>query len=60
MGKQAIGIHALNYLHEFETSMHTLWYPQRTLVTTKGMDLFKLNEMPRGQCDIVAIASYGG
>jgi len=60
MGKQAIGIHTSDINHRFDTFSHTLYYPQKSIVSTKYMDYFNTNKLPNGINVVVAIASYGG
>ena len=60
MGKQAIGVYALNYQSRFDTLSHVLTYPQKPLVQTKMSDLLNVNDLPSGQNAIVAIACYSG
>jgi DNA-directed RNA polymerase II subunit RPB2 len=60
MGKQAIGMYALNYQERFDTLSHVLSYPQKPLVQTAASDLLNVNDLPSGQNAIVAIACYSG
>lgn len=60
MGKQALGIPAINYNLRTDTILHVLQYPQRPLVSTKAAEIFKINDMPSGVNAIVAIACYSG
>jgi len=60
MGKQAIGMYALNYQERFDTLSHVLTYPQKPLVQTAASDFLNVNDLPSGQNAIVAIACYGG
>lgn len=60
MGKQAIGMYALNYQERFDTLSHVLTYPQKPLVQTAASDLLNVNDLPSGQNAIVAIACYSG
>ena len=60
MGKQAIGIHTSDINNRFDTFSHTLYYPQKSIVSTKYMDYFNANKLPNGINVVVAIASYGG
>jgi DNA-directed RNA polymerase beta subunit len=60
MGKQAIGMYALNYQSRFDTLSHILTYPQKPLVQTKTSNLLNVNDLPSGQNAIVAIACYSG
>ena len=58
--KQAMGISSTNYISRFDKGAHTLYYPQKTAISTKVMKYFNYNELPAGLNAIVAIASYGG
>jgi len=60
MGKQALGIFAVNYDLRVDSRMHVLIYPQRPLVTTKSMELLGLNERPIGQNMVVAVLTGQG
>ena len=60
MGKQSIGIYLLNYKDRFDTFSHILYYPQKSIVSTKYMQYFNTNKLPNGINVVVAIASYGG
>ena len=60
MGKQAIGIHYLNFRLRYDTFSHILHYPQIPLITTRFMKYFNTDKMPNGMNVVVAIASYGG
>ena len=60
MGKQAIGIYALNYQHRLDTLSHVLNYPQKPLVNTHMSRILNADEMPCGINVIVAIATYTG
>ena len=60
MGKQAIGINTTNINNRFDTFSHTLYYPQKSIISTKYMDYFNADKLPNGINIIVAIASYSG
>lgn len=56
MGKQAMGVIALNQNLRNDSLLYTIQYPQYPLVQTKPMKLF--NWMPAGQNPTVAVMSY--
>lgn len=61
MGKQAVGIYALNFMKRFDTSsINVMHYPQLPLVTTRSMPHVKFRYLPAGQNAIVAIGVYSG
>jgi len=60
MGKQAIGVHTTNFNKRFDTFSHTLYYPQKPLVSTKMMKHINCDKLPNGTNVIVAIATYTG
>lgn len=59
MGKQAIGVYALNYRQRFDVMANVLHYTQKPLVTT-AINEHLASELPSGQNAIVAIMCYGG
>jgi len=60
MGKQAIGIHTTDFNKRFDTFSHTLYYPQKPLLSNRVMEHIHCNKLPNGINCIVAIASYTG
>jgi DNA-directed RNA polymerase II subunit RPB2 len=60
MGKQAIGIYALNFRHRFDTMVHVLSYPQRPMVSTHTARILNCDRLPCGVNAIVAIACFTG
>ena len=60
MGKQAIGVYAMNYDQRMDKTAYVLNYPSRPLVDTRLMNLIQLNRIPSG-CQIhVAIMTHTG
>ena len=57
MGKQAIGVYALNFDQRMDKTAYVLAYPSRPLVDTRLMNCIHLNQIPSGHQVIVAIAS---
>jgi DNA-directed RNA polymerase beta subunit len=60
MGKQAMGVYALNYRERFDAMAHILCYPTIPLVTPYMSKFYGSQTMLSGQNIIVAIATYGG
>lgn len=60
MSKQAIGIFATNFDQRMDTMAHILWYPQKPLATTKGLNSMGFNDVPGGINAVVAICCYSG
>lgn len=60
MGKQAMGIYALNYRERFDAMAHILCYPTVPLVSPFMSKFYGGQEMLSGQNIVVAIATYGG
>ena len=60
MGKQAMGIYALNYRQRFDAMSHILCYAQVPFVSPFASKFYGLQTMPSGQNIIVAIMPYTG
>ena len=60
MGKQAMGIYALNYRERFDAMSHVLCYPEKPMVSSYMSRLFGAEKLPAGQNVVVAIMTYTG
>ena len=60
MGKQAMGMYALNYRERFDAMAHVLCYPQIPLVSPFISKFYGSEKMPSGQNIVVAIMTYTG
>jgi DNA-directed RNA polymerase II subunit RPB2 len=60
MGKQAMGIYALNFKDRFDTMAHVLCYPQVPFVSPFMSKFYGAQSMPCGQNVTVAIMTYTG
>ena len=60
MGKQAMGMYALNFRERFDAMSHLLCYPQVPFVSSFMSDYYAAQKMPSGQNITVAIATYTG
>lgn len=60
MGKQAMGVIALNQRVRIDTLLYSLAYPQRPVVSSKTIQLIQFDEIPAGINSIVAVMSYSG
>lgn len=58
--KQGVGIPAVNYVNRFDTEMHVLYYPQKTLLTTRTEQLINADQRPMSQNAVVAIMPFKG
>jgi len=58
--KQGVGMPAVNYRNRFDTEMHVLYYPQKTLVTTRTEQMIEADKRPMSQNAVVAIMPYKG
>ena len=60
MGKQAVGIYALNFHRRMDAISHILCSPQKPLVTTRMDEILHTSEAPTGINAIVVIMCYTG
>lgn len=60
MGKQAMGMYALNFRERFDAMAHILCYPQIPLVSPFMSKFYGSQQMPSGQNIVVAIMTYTG
>lgn len=60
MGKQALGIYALNFKERMDTMANLLCYPNVPLVSPRNAGYLRANDMPSGTNIVVAIMTYGG
>jgi DNA-directed RNA polymerase II subunit RPB2 len=60
MGKQSMGIYALNFKDRFDTMAHVLCYSQVPFVSPYMSKFYGAQSMPSGQNVIVAIMTYTG
>jgi DNA-directed RNA polymerase beta subunit len=60
MGKQAMGMYALNFKDRFDTMSHVLCYPQAPFVSPFMSKFYGSQTMPSGQNVTVAIMTYTG
>jgi len=60
MGKQAMGMYALNFRERFDAMSHILSYPQVPLVSPFMSKFYGSQIMMSGQNILVAICTYGG
>ena len=60
MGKQAMGMYALNFRERFDALSHMLCYPQVPLVSPFMSKFYGSQTMPCGQNIMVAIMTYTG
>jgi DNA-directed RNA polymerase subunit B' len=58
--KQGVGIPSANYRNRFDTEMHVLYYPQRTLITTRTEEIIQSYRRPMSQNAVVAIMPFKG
>ncbi len=60
MGKQAMGVYAMNYDKRMDKTAYVLNYPSRPLVDTRVMNFIHLNKIPSGTQIHVAIMTHTG
>jgi DNA-directed RNA polymerase II subunit RPB2 len=60
MGKQAMGMYALNFRDRFDALAHLLCYPQVSFVSPFMSKFYGAQAMPSGQNIVVAIMTYTG
>jgi DNA-directed RNA polymerase II subunit RPB2 len=60
MGKQAMGMYALNFRDRFDALAHLLCYPQIPFVSPFMSRFYGAQAMPSGQNIVVAICTYTG
>ena len=60
MGKQAMGMYALNFQERFDALAHLLCYPQVPFVSPFMSKFYGAQTMPSGQNIVVAIMTYTG
>ncbi len=60
MAKQALGLPQPNFLYKLDSRGHMLYYPERPIVTTQGLELVGYSKRPAGQNAVVALLTYTG
>ncbi|MCC6019805.1 MAG: DNA-directed RNA polymerase subunit B [Thermoproteaceae archaeon] len=60
MAKQSLGLPQLNFLYKLDPRGHMLYYPERPIVTTRGLELIGLSRRPAGQNAVVALLALAG
>ena len=60
MGKQAMGVYALNYRERLDTMANLLWYSSVPLASPYMSRFYRAQTMPSGFNIVVAIMTYGG
>ena len=60
MGKQAMGVYALNFTERLDTMSNLLMYTARPLVSPYMSKYYRAQDMPSGNNIVVAIMTYGG
>lgn len=60
MGKQAMGVYALNFRERLDTMANLLWYSSTPLASPYMSRYYHAQSMPSGFNIVVAIMTYGG
>jgi DNA-directed RNA polymerase subunit B len=60
MAKQSLGLPQSNFLYKLDSRGHMLYYPERPIVTTRGLELVGYSKRPAGQNAVVALLTYTG
>ena len=60
MGKQAMGVYALNFRERLDTMANLLWYSTVPLASPYMSRFYRAQSMPSGFNIVVAIMTYGG
>jgi DNA-directed RNA polymerase II subunit RPB2 len=60
MGKQAMGMYALNFRERMDTMANLLWYSNVPLASPFMSRFYRAQSMPSGHNIVVAIMTYGG
>jgi DNA-directed RNA polymerase II subunit RPB2 len=60
MGKQAMGVYALNHRERMDTMANLLWYSSVPLASPYMSKFYRAQDMPSGFNIVVAIMTYGG
>jgi len=60
MGKQAMGVYALNFRERFDAMSHVLSYPEIPMVSPYMSRFYGAQSLPAGQNIVVAIMTYTG
>ena len=60
MGKQAMGVYALNFQERLDTMSNLLWYSSVPLASPFMSRFYRAQSMPSGFNIVVAIMTYGG
>ncbi|MFN7106382.1 MAG: DNA-directed RNA polymerase subunit B, partial [Pyrobaculum sp.] len=60
MAKQSLGLPQSSFLYKLDSRGHMLYYPERPIVTTKGLELVGYSKRPAGQNAVVALLTYTG